>query len=204
MSEKKPPFTIHIDNKLIKVDQLRMTGAELKALAGLDATYQLFLEEKGDAPDRQISDDDTVEMENGLHFFASQPATFGLTVNAIEAQLAALRASYARVEMNVGAGGKHWVLIGDVTLPTGWNQRSTTLVIEIPVGYPMAAPDCFWADGSLRLASGAMPQNAALNANYGGGEPRVWFSYHPQGWNPNIDDLARYVNVARKRLQQPL
>jgi hypothetical protein len=77
MSEKKPPFTIHIDNKLFKIDETSLTGAELKARAGLDATYQLFLEEKGDAPDRQINDGDTVQMENGLHFYASQPATFG-------------------------------------------------------------------------------------------------------------------------------
>lgn len=77
MSEHKPPFQIHIDKKLYKVDKLTITGAELKALAGLDGTYQLFLEEKGDKPDRQINDNDVVQMENGLHFFASQPATFG-------------------------------------------------------------------------------------------------------------------------------
>ena len=77
MSDKKPPFTIHIDKNVYKVDKTSMTGAQLKALAGLDGTYQLFLEEKGDAPDRQVNDGDTVEMENGLHFYASQPATFG-------------------------------------------------------------------------------------------------------------------------------
>lgn len=77
MSEHKPPFEIHIDNRLFKVEQASMTGAELKALAGLDATYQLFLEEKGDKADRQIADNEPVRMENGLHFFASQPATFG-------------------------------------------------------------------------------------------------------------------------------
>lgn len=77
MSENKPPFTIHIDKHVFKVEKTSMSGAELKALAGLDGTYQLFLEEKGDAPDRQINDGDHVAMENGLHFYASQPATFG-------------------------------------------------------------------------------------------------------------------------------
>ena len=79
MSENNPPFEIHIDAKLFKVDQLTMTGAQLKALAGLDGTYQLFLEETGDKPDRQINDTDVVQMKNGLHFFASKPATFGLS-----------------------------------------------------------------------------------------------------------------------------
>lgn len=77
MSEKKPPFVIHIDNHVFKVEETSQTGAQLKARAGLDGTYQLFLEEKGDAPDRQVGDADVVQMENGLHFYASQPATFG-------------------------------------------------------------------------------------------------------------------------------
>jgi hypothetical protein len=77
MSENKPPFEIFIDSKLYKVDQVRMTGAQIKALAGLDGTYQLFLEETGDKPDRQINDSEVVDMKNGLHFFASKPATFG-------------------------------------------------------------------------------------------------------------------------------
>lgn len=123
---------------------------------------------------------------------------------SIEDQLNELRKHFARVDIHPGPGGKQWVLIGDITLPAGWNQRSTSVVIELPVGYPIAAPDCFWADPTLRLASGAMPQNAALNANYGGGEARLWFSYHPSRWNPNVDDLVRYVNVVRKRLQQPV
>lgn len=125
-------------------------------------------------------------------------------MTSIEQQVEALRKQYARVELHLGQGGKHWVLVGDVALPAGWNQRATTVVIDLPVGYPMSAPDCFWADGTLRLASGAMPQNSGLNANYGGGEQRLWFSYHPSQWNPNIDDLVRYVNVVRKRLQQPV
>jgi hypothetical protein len=77
MSEKKPPFTIHVDHHVFKIEKTSMTGAEIKALANLDATYQLFLEEPGDAPDRQIADGESVAMENGLHFYASQPATFG-------------------------------------------------------------------------------------------------------------------------------
>jgi hypothetical protein len=70
-------FSIHIDHHLYRVDRASLTGAELKALAGLDATYQLFLEEHGDAPDRQIADGESVTMKNGLQFYASQPATFG-------------------------------------------------------------------------------------------------------------------------------
>ena len=54
-----------------------MTGVQIKALAGKDAQYQLFLEQKGNDPDKIIGDHDSVQMENGLHFYTVPAATFG-------------------------------------------------------------------------------------------------------------------------------
>ena len=43
------------------------------------ATYQLYLEEDGDTPDRAISDGESVDLRGKVkHFFAVPPATFGL------------------------------------------------------------------------------------------------------------------------------
>jgi hypothetical protein len=120
-------------------------------------------------------------------------------VNAIDSQLEALRSKYT-VEFT-SVGGVSWVVINDVELPAGWNQPKTTILIKIPPGYPVAAPDCFWADASLRLGSGAMPRSAQINTEFGG-QQRLWFSFHVQKWNPNIDDLWRYLSVVRNRLEQ--
>jgi len=68
---------IHIDNQQHKVDVTSMSGAQLKALAGRDATYQLFLEEKGNEPDRLIQDTDSIQLRNGMHFYTVPPATLG-------------------------------------------------------------------------------------------------------------------------------
>ncbi len=76
MSERKPPFVIHIDGHEYKVQETTASGAQLKQLAGKDASYQLFLEEK-DNPDKLIGDTTSVTMENGLHFYTMPPATFG-------------------------------------------------------------------------------------------------------------------------------
>jgi len=77
MPENKPPFVIHIDGKQFKVDQTSMTGAQLKALAGKDSTYQLFQELQGSEPDNQIADSQAVQMSNGLHFYTLPVTTLG-------------------------------------------------------------------------------------------------------------------------------
>lgn len=71
-----------VDGIEIKTDKASVTGAEVKAsVPGLDPTYQLFLEEHGDAPDRQISDGEGVPLDPGHHgvrkFYSVPPASFG-------------------------------------------------------------------------------------------------------------------------------
>jgi multiubiquitin len=80
MSEEpqKPHETvIHIDRQEYRVTATGMTGAQLKTLAGKDASYQLFLEEQGNDPDRLISDTQSIALTNGMHFYTVPPATLG-------------------------------------------------------------------------------------------------------------------------------
>lgn len=74
-----PPheIVIHIDGQEFKVDKTSMTGIEIKALAGKDATVQLFRERKGNDPDQLVGDGDTIQFEHGEHFYTVPPATFG-------------------------------------------------------------------------------------------------------------------------------
>lgn len=78
--EKKRRNHFFVDAKRYETDQTALTGAEIKAIAGVTATYQLFLEEVGDQPDRAISDGESVNLEDEhkpKHFYAVPPATFG-------------------------------------------------------------------------------------------------------------------------------
>jgi hypothetical protein len=75
--EKKHEFTIFIDAIKYVVDKTSMTGAEIKALAHIDAQYQLYLEEQGDRPDKPIKDTEAVAIRNDMHFYAIPPATMG-------------------------------------------------------------------------------------------------------------------------------
>lgn len=75
--EHPKEFVIHVDNTEFKVSQSSMTGAQLKALVGKDATYQLFEEVGGNDPDKLIGDTTSVQIRNGLHFYTIPPATLG-------------------------------------------------------------------------------------------------------------------------------
>lgn len=73
----KDEIVIHIDGKEYKTTKTSMTGIEIKALAGRDGSYQLFLERKGSDPDKLIGDSETIELRNGEHFYTVPQATFG-------------------------------------------------------------------------------------------------------------------------------
>jgi hypothetical protein len=78
--EKKPHPKYHffVDAKRYETDDVSLTGAQIKSIANIDPTYQLFLEETGDHPDRALSDGEAVNLEHQTkHFYAVPPATFG-------------------------------------------------------------------------------------------------------------------------------
>jgi len=75
--EKHQEFVIHVDDVQLKVTDSSLTGSQLKAKAGKDPQYQLFLEVKGNDPDKLIGDTEAVPIKNGQHFYTIPPATFG-------------------------------------------------------------------------------------------------------------------------------
>ena len=90
--------------------------------------------------------------------------------------------------------------IPSVTLPGGWSRRTTPIWFAIPVGYPAAQPDCFWADASLTLASGAQPANSGAQSLPMLGTTALWFSWHLASWQPSRDRLLTYLRFILTRL----
>ena len=96
------------------------------------------------------------------------------------------------------------ITIPGFALPEGWNKAAVTLRFIEPSGYPFAAPDCFWCDSDLRLASGKEPQNTGANAI-----PEtpltnlLWFSWHVNNnWSPNRDNLLTWAACITNRFRQ--
>jgi len=123
-------------------------------------------------------------------------------MDVLDRHLDVLKGTHNAAQMLRRPDGSALVSVSGIRLPAGWNATTTTVYFVAPVGYPAARPDCFWTSQSLRLASGTLPTNAQVNANYGGPEPLLWFSYHLTSRNPIADNFLTYLNVAQARLRE--
>lgn len=80
MDEHVKRYHFFVDARRYETERSSLTGAEIKAIASVTETYQLFLEEEGDTPDKALADSETVVLKEGedtRHFYAVPPATFG-------------------------------------------------------------------------------------------------------------------------------
>jgi multiubiquitin len=68
-------FTIFVNNQPFKTDKRELTGAQIKALAGVPADYELF-EVQGDKT-VSIGNNQEVHIHEGMHFRAIPSGTFG-------------------------------------------------------------------------------------------------------------------------------
>jgi hypothetical protein len=100
--------------------------------------------------------------------------------------------------------GSRLIQIPNFPLPKGgWNAEKTTVYFVVVASYPVAKPDCFWTDPTLRLATGAPPQNSSINDAAGlGAHQLLWFSWHIANWNPSTDTLLTYARVIERRFHE--
>jgi E2/UBC family protein E len=120
-------------------------------------------------------------------------------MDIVEQQFADLQGRYPQATRLALPNGSSLITITQFPVPDGWNKKETTVVFLVPVGYPYARPDCFWADTELRLGSGSVPMNSGTQNVPNVSTPMLWFSFHPATWNANTDSLLTYTNVIRLR-----
>jgi hypothetical protein len=120
----------------------------------------------------------------------------------INGQLTDIRARFPEATVCQLPSGAALVTVPDFEIAPGWSARRTTVRFLAPVGYPYAAPDCFWADAELRLANGTMPQNSAINPIPETSLQGLWFSWHLQKpWNPNVDCFLTWLATIDARFR---
>jgi len=201
-------YDFFVDAKKYQTDQKHLSGLQIKQIAGVQANYQLYLEEQGETPDKEISDSMTVSMEGHVrHFYAVPPATFGF--NPVEQQLRDFVARHAAknpVEVTALSNGSHIVKVTNVGIGPGWNRPTANVLFVVPPGYPAARPDCFWVEpAELRLADGTTPKNTndanAIPGDNVSSRRTTWFSWHLQSWDPSRDTVETYFNTIMGRLK---
>ena len=118
----------------------------------------------------------------------------------VEQQLAILKTKAGCEQGRLEPVGGGLVLVVPDFPLVGWSRPATTIRFVVPPAFPIANPDCFFADPDLRLADNRVPQSTAFQPLPGTSAPLLWFSWHTQTWNPNRDSLATYMRVIQNRL----
>jgi hypothetical protein len=73
---EKPTFIVFVNNTEFNTSEHRLTGAQIKSLAGVPTDYDLF-EVKGDQT-VPIGNEQVVEIHDKIHFRAIPAGTFGI------------------------------------------------------------------------------------------------------------------------------
>jgi Prokaryotic E2 family E len=124
-----------------------------------------------------------------------------------EKQFDRVRTRYPAAAISPLPSGSALVTIPAIALPQGWSAAETAIHFIVPIGYPGPAPDCFWADASLLLATRAAPQASNVQPIPESNIQARWFSWHvvdaQNNWNPNRDDLMTYVAIILDRFRHP-
>lgn len=121
-------------------------------------------------------------------------------MDVLAEQLAEVQRRYPDARIEAASGGSRLLIVPGVPVGAGWNARSTTVRVLVPVGFPHVKPDCFYADATLRLATGAEPQSSNLQSVFGG--QYRWFSWHISTWDPTRGSLDQYLHVCEGRLKE--
>jgi hypothetical protein len=96
-------------------------------------------------------------------------------------------------------GTRYYVVFNDFTLPDCYVPNQTTLMFMADYQYPMSALDMFWTEPHVRLANGALPQNADQFLEFMGRSWQRWSWHHP-GWDPAVHSVATHLEVCLDRL----
>lgn len=118
----------------------------------------------------------------------------------IKREVALVQSTYGEVDVDADL---RWFVIRRWPLVAGWSKQSTRLLVLVPPGYVVTAPDNFFTDSDLRLAGGAMPGNASATQH--AGEPWLQFSYHLEAgeWQPERGhNLLTFLAGVTRRLQE--
>jgi hypothetical protein len=202
-------ITIIVNQRPFHLETNMLSPQDFRNLVNAPADYEVWLIVKDPDPEGQLPVDDvqitsTVEIHDGQRYRVVPPGTFGSSsaslnqLHQLVQEVEELKNEGRAVEL-IEADGWANVVFHDYLVPPGYSKRKTELLLKIPMSYPNGRPDMFWTDQDLTLTSGAVPRNAdALEPALS----KTWrrFSWHPQNWNPGVDNLRTYLEFVNNRL----
>jgi len=191
--------TILINQRPVHFQKSTLSPDDFRAAINAPSDYEVWFVVKDADPEGQLPVDDIqitgpVEISSGQRYRVVPPGTFGVQTMApvqLVQEVGDLKKEGYAIEL-VEAEGWSCVIVRDYPVPPGYSKSHTDLLVKCPMSYPDGRPDMFWTDEDLKLADGRAPRSAdTIEAALG----RRWrrFSYHPQNWNPGVDNLRTYL-----------
>lgn len=110
-----------------------------------------------------------------------------------------VKADYANLQVQQRPDGSIYIRIPSVSLPPGWNMPATKILVIIPVQYPQAPPQGFYADANLKLADGRQPSGGGAAAI--DNEQWLRFCWSPKGWDISKENLWKYIKFVESRFR---
>jgi hypothetical protein len=196
-------FKFTIDDRQLEWGKPNISGRVLKSLADVPTdTYDLYLEVRGGGQDVLIRDADLIDLSKpGIERFITliRDTTEGLGVMP-EADQRYLGSHGIAAEM-VSDGPHAGVVLKQMLVPAGkFNHPTADVLVILPPGYPDVAPDMFFCDPWLTLASaGRYPTCADQPHAFLGRNWQRWSRHNPS-WRPGIDGLHTMI----KRIEHAL
>lgn len=97
------------------------------------------------------------------------------------------------------------LIIQGYSLPSGYQVPATDILIRLPAGFPDAAPDMWWCDPWVRLASsGQPPPNADQQETHAGRSWQRWSRHfaNPSAWKAGRSGVESYMSLIRKDFER--
>ncbi len=201
------PINFLFNNHPVQQDKLfphaKVTGAEIKQLdPNLQQGDMLVADLEGLA-DETIRDEQRIILQHRDRFITVPCGNVGLG-DLLEQQLEAVQAVFPRAGFHE-QGGRRYLVVEGFPVPEHFTPNEVTLLVVVPNGFPMAAPDMFWVDPHLRLTDGREPEGGNSHEQHLG---RIWqrFSWHyahgQSAWRIGVSSLLTHLQFCQARLVQ--
>jgi hypothetical protein len=182
----------------------KVMAAEIKRLdSNLQPGDMLVADLEGLA-DEPIRDDQRVILQHKDRFITVPCGNVGDS-QLLDQQLHAVQAVFPGARYEEG-GGNRYLVVDRFPVPGHFSPTEVKLLVLLPNGFPMAAPDMFWVEPYLRLAGGREPEGASsYEAHLGRTWQRFsWHYTHGQGaWRLGHSGLLTHLQFCQTRLAQP-
>lgn len=184
-----------------------ITADEIRRLASASSDYEVWKVVKSPDAEGQLPVDDiqvkgSIDVKSGEKFRVVPPGTFGVGTTMsqqLSKEIEHLAVQGEEIEVHEDSG-LVILILRNYPLPRGYNKETTNLLLKVPLSYPNGKLDMFWTDPDLRLLESNGLANTTTEIILG----RQWlrFSWHPQNWNPDTDNLFTFLEFANRRLMQ--